>query len=174
MSNVLGDSTRTELRFNTDDLVIFEASTRDLIRTCASALEMLFIKAPKRRAFVIVAASSISSASVSIRPRIVFLYASLMFSPALLTTSYKAFNIAFRTPVSLVFVPVTSSAIKGSTLGLSVSKVPKAFAARERRTSLPVSANDFAKVRCNCGKKGFRNSGIFSSRLFNVNKIAAA
>lgn len=52
-------------------------------------------------------------------------------------------------------------------------RVPNALAALVRRTSLDVSAKDFAKVRCSCGKNGFKNVGIFSSRLFRVRRIAA-
>ena len=62
---------------------------------------------------------------------------------------------------------------RGSTRGVIVIRVPKAFAARALRTSLVVSARDFANVRCNCGKKGFKNVGIFSRRLFSVNNMAA-
>ena len=50
--------------------------------------------------------------------------------------------------------------------------MPRAFAALDRRTSLDGSAKDFAKVRCSCGKKGFRNVGIFPSMLFRVSRIA--
>ena len=38
-------------------------------------------------------------------------------------------------------------AMRGSIRGVSVIKVPNAFAALDRRTSLEVSARDFAKVR---------------------------
>lgn len=64
-------------------------------------------------------------------------------------------------------------AIKGSIRGLRVSRVPKAFAARDRKTSLVGSARDLANVRCNWGRNGFRNVGIFPRRLFSVSRIAA-
>jgi hypothetical protein len=76
-----------------------------------------------------------------------FLLASLMFLPALLTTSNKAFNIAVLTFSSAVLDPVTNSAISGSTLGVSLIKVPRAFAARARKISEEVSASDLANVR---------------------------
>lgn len=63
-------------------------------------------------------------------------------------------------------------AMRGSIRGVRVIKVPKAFAALDRRTSLEGSAKDLAKVRCSCGKKGFRNVGIFPSMLFSVSRIA--
>lgn len=65
-------------------------------------------------------------------------------------------------------------AIKGSMRGVRVMRVPRAFAARVRSSSLDGSASDLAKVRCSCGRKGFKNVGIFSSRLFKVSRIAAA
>lgn len=65
-------------------------------------------------------------------------------------------------------------AIRGSIRGVSVISVPSAFAALERNTSLEVSARDLANVRWSCGRNGLRNVGIFSSRLFNVSRIAAA
>lgn len=68
------------------------------------------------------------------------------------------------------FIP----AINGSMRGVRVINVPNALAALVRRTSLEVSAKDFANVRCSCGKNGFKNVGIFSSRLFSVRRIAAA
>lgn len=98
-------------------------------------------------------------------PSIEFLDSSLMFVPALLTTSYNAWSIAFWTPESDVLDPATSSvkdislfpsqtrntnhepAIRGSIRGVRVIKVPKAFAALDLRTSLDGSAKDFAKVR---------------------------
>ena len=55
--------------------------------------------------------------------------------------------MAFLTPTSEVLEPVTNSAIRGSIRGVSVIKVPKAFAARVLKTSLDVSASDLAKVR---------------------------
>src|SRR4051812_26227306 len=88
-------------------------------------------------------------------------------------TSYSALSIAFLTPGSDVLDPVTSSAIKGSIRGVNVMRVPNAFAARVLNTSLEVSAKDLAKVRCNWGRKGLRNVGIFSRRLFKVRRIAA-
>ena len=106
------------------------------------------------------------------RARIEALDASLMFAPDLLTTSNSAVSMALRTPESDVFVPVTSSAINGSTRGVKVIKVPSAWAARDRKTSLEGSANDLAKVRCSWGRNGLRNRGIFSSKLFKVSKIA--
>jgi hypothetical protein len=54
-----------------------------------------------------------------------------------------------------------------------VMRVPRHFAALDRNTSLDVSAKDFAKVRCSCGKNGLRNVGIFSNKLLRVSKIAA-
>ena len=57
--------------------------------------------------------------------------------------------------------------------GVRVMRVPSALAALVRKTSLEVSAKDFANVRCSCGKNGFKKVGIFSSRLFNVRRIAA-
>ena len=50
-----------------------------------------------------------SPESSSMRPRIARFDVSLIFAPALLTTSCNARNIAFLTPVSGVFEPVTSS-----------------------------------------------------------------
>ena len=73
--------------------------------------------------------------------------ASLILDPALLTTSYNARIIAFWTPASGVLDPVTSSAISGSIRGVKVIRVPSAFAALERRSSLEVSARDLANVR---------------------------
>lgn len=102
-----------------------------------------------------------------------FLLASLMFLPALLTTSNKAFNIAVLTFSSAVLDPVTNSAISGSTLGVSLIKVPRAFAARARKISEEVSASDLANVRWSWGKKGLRKVGIFSSKLLSVSRIAA-
>ena len=65
-------------------------------------------------------------------------------------------------------------ATKGSIRGAKVMSVPSALAALDRKSSLVVSAKDFANVLCNCGRKGFRKVGIFSSRLFNVRRIAPA
>lgn len=67
-----------------------------------------------------------------------------------------------------------SPEMSGSTRGIRGIRVPSAFEARTLMTSLEESANDFAKVRCSCGRNGFKNVGIFSSKLFRVNKIAAA
>ncbi len=64
-------------------------------------------------------------------------------------------------------------AISGSIRGVRVINVPRALAARLRSSSLDVSASDLAKVRCNCGRNGFRSVGIFSKRLFRVNRMAA-
>lgn len=132
---------------------------------------------------------SIPAVSLSISARIEFRDTSFMFDPTLLITSYSARSIAFWTPVSDVLDPVTSSeynqylhekstegnlpAINGSIRGVSVIRVPSAFAALDRRTSLEVSAKDLANVRWSCGRKGFRRVGIFSKRLFRVSKIAA-
>ena len=52
-------------------------------------------------------------------------------------------------------------------------RVPNALAALVRKVSLEVSARDLANVRCSCGRNGFKNVGIFSSRLFSVRRIAA-
>ena len=81
--------------------------------------------------------------------------------------------MAVLTPASDVFEPVTNSAINGSTRGVIVINVPNALAALVRSNSLEVSARDLANVRCNCGKNGFKNVGIFSSRLLRVYKMAA-
>lgn len=134
---------------------------------------------------------SIPAASLSISPSTAVREASLMFDPDLLITSYSARSIAFWTPGSDVLDPVTSSkvyelrvhqgyysvnipAINGSIRGVSVIRVPNALAALERTISLDVSANDFANVRCSCGRKGLRNVGIFSKRLLRVRRTAAA
>lgn len=135
---------------------------------------------------------SASSKVVSSRLRTAALDTSLIFAPALLMTSYSALSIAFLTPVSSVLDPVTSSIdegistfassskshyilpdISGSTRGVSLIRVPKALAARALRTSLEVSAKHFAKVRCSCGKNGFKKVGIFSRRLLRARRIAA-
>jgi hypothetical protein len=50
--------------------------------------------------------------------------------------------------------------------------VPRALAALLRKTSLEGSARDLANVRWSCGKKGLRKSGIFSSKLLRVSKMA--
>ena len=63
--------------------------------------------------------------------------------------------------------------IRGSILGVNVIRVPNAFAARVLNRSLDVSAKDFAKVRCNCGKNGFKYVGIFCNSELSVSKIAA-
>lgn len=80
------------------------------MRVVASAEGMFLIKAPRRRALVMVIAGSVSVGSLSIRLRIDARDASLMLAPALLTTSKRALSIALRTPASGVLVPVTSSA----------------------------------------------------------------
>ena len=101
--------------------------------------------------------------------------------------------MALRTPTSNVFVPVMSSnlhvslypmalcdanvyipEINGSIRGASVIRVPRAFAALDRRSSLAASARDLAKVRWSCGRNGLRKSGIFSNRLLSASKIAPA
>ena len=51
-------------------------------------------------------------------------------------------------------------------------RVPNAFAALDRNVSLVVSANDLAKVRCSCGRNGFKEAGIFSSKLLSVKRMA--
>ncbi|KAI7242196.1 hypothetical protein KC330_g4 [Hortaea werneckii] len=78
-------------------------------------------------------------------PRMELRETSLILAPALLTTWYNAFSMAFFTPGSVVFEPVTSSATRGSTRGVMVIRVPNARAALERRTSLVGSASDLAK-----------------------------
>ena len=167
-----GDSTRIEFRLSMEAGVNRDCTARCFVRAFASVGERFLIRAPSKRAFVMIVESSFSE-SLSMRPRMALRDASLILSPALLTTSYSAFSIALRTPLSGVLVPATSSAIKGSTRGFRVNKVPRAFAALDLRTSLVVSARDLAKVRCNCGRKGLRKRGIFSSRLFRVSSIAA-
>ena len=63
--------------------------------------------------------------------------------------------------------------MRGSIRGVKVIKVPRALAALDLSISLEGSAKAFANVLCSWGKKGFKNVGIFSRRLFSVNKIAA-
>lgn len=63
-------------------------------------------------------------------------------------------------------------AMSGSILGASVISVPSAFAALDRNSSLVVSARDLANVLCSCGRKGFKDRGIFSSKLLSVSKMA--
>lgn len=55
---------------------------------------------------------SISALSLSISPSTAAREASLIFDPELLITSYRARSIAFRTPGSGVFDPVTSSIVQ--------------------------------------------------------------
>ena len=81
--------------------------------------------------------------------------------------------MAVLTPLSVVFDPVTNSAIRGSILGVYLIRVPSALAALDLKVSLEGSASDFANVRCSCGRKGFSAAGIFSSKLFSVRRIAA-
>jgi hypothetical protein len=54
-----------------------------------------------------------------------------------------------------------------------VISVPRHLAALVRNTSLEVSAKDFAKVRCSCGRNGLRKVGIFSNKLLRVSRMAA-
>ena len=168
----VGDSTRMEFRLRIEAGVNRDWRARCLMSALASVAGRFLMSAPRRRALVMMVESTWSE-SPSMRPRMAPRDASLMFSPALLTTSYRAFSIAFWTPVSVVLVPVTSSAIRGSTRGFRVRRVPRALAALDLRTSLVVSARDFANIRCSCGRNGLRARGIFSSRLFRVSSIAA-
>ena len=82
---------------------------RCFIRGLASEAGRFLIRAPRRRALVMAMESSVSAMPLSMRPRMELRDVSLMFVPALLTTSYRAFSMALRTPASGVFVPVTSS-----------------------------------------------------------------
>lgn len=63
-------------------------------------------------------------------------------------------------------------AMRGSIRGVSVISIPRPLAALVRNVSLEVSAKPLAKVRCNCGKNGFTNRGIFSSNLLRDRKMA--
>ena len=63
-------------------------------------------------------------------------------------------------------------AMRGSTLGVNVIRIPRPLAALLRRVSLVVSAKPRANVRWSWGRKGFTASGIFSNSLLSVKKIA--
>jgi hypothetical protein len=168
-----GASTSTALSAKTDDWLKWDGNTRFLIKPVAFSAGVDERRAPRSLALVMAIETSLSSGSASINARTAPRDTSLIFAPALLMTSYRAFSMAFLTPESEVLDPVTNSAINGSIRGVKVMRVPSAFAARVLKTSLEVSANDLANVRCSCGKKGLRNVGIFSRRLFKVNKTAA-
>ncbi len=145
--NDVGDSRRTAFNARTEERLKWVVMTRFLIKLAALSEGTFLINAPKSFALVIDIASSASLLSVSMSPRTAVLDASLIFAPALLMTSYNAFNMAFLTPGSVVLDPVTNSAISGSILGVKVINVPRALAALDLSTSLDGSANDFAKVR---------------------------
>lgn len=172
-SRICGDSTKTALIASTDELVKCVVATRLLSRLLATSAGTFLRRAERSLALVTVMAESVLSVSISIKPNTALRELSPMLAPALLTTSYKAFNIAVLTPASVVLDPVTSSATKGSTRGVNLIKVPSALAARDRSTSLVVSASDLANVRWSCGKNGLRAVGIFSSRLLRVSRMAA-
>ena len=82
-----GDSTRTAFRVRMDDLLKCVVRMRCLIRVAAMSVGNTLISAPSNLAFVMTMESSPSPTSASMRPRIEFLDVSLIFEPALLTTS---------------------------------------------------------------------------------------
>jgi hypothetical protein len=143
-----GASTSTALSAKTDDWLKWDGNTRFLIKPVAFSAGVDERRAPRSLALVMAIETSLSSGSASINARTAPRDTSLIFAPALLMTSYRAFSMAFLTPESEVLDPVTNSAINGSIRGVKVMRVPSA-------------------------KKGLRNVGIFSRRLFKVNKTAA-